>query len=716
MKPNRSSLPFARSAPQLLLPAFAACLLAVPSAAVGQKSAHTPAHKLHQTVPTIAPVPAPLAPQADEARKQADAYYHAMLAHNYEEDAMSGGQPELAKQAITEYEAALADDPASPQLHTALAELYFRTGQEPQAIEAAKAEVARNPNSLPAHKLLGRIYLRALGDGQGPPQAHTLQMAIAEYTRIVQLEPDNIEDHLLLGQLYSFAKDSTHAQQQFAEAQKIDPHSEEVVLNMARIDSERNDLHGAVQVLSSLPDGDQTAKTEYALGATYDQLKQPKQAITAYRKSLALEPDNLDVERALAQSLRSDGQNKAALDAYDDIIAGDPSDSSAYLHAAEIERAEGRYTEALGNLQKAASLATDSLEIAYDEAVVYQKLGRYAEAEQMLQRLVAASEHTTGKYTDGEKNNYALFLDHLASVYRDENRTDDAIATWNKMLPLGGDYTLSAYGAEVDTLREAHEYDKGLALLQQATAKFPKNRGLELALANQWVMVGKPDQGIELAKTLLNGTPADRDVYLSMAQIELSAKKWKNAEGFLDKASALSVTNGEKVAVLLERGMLADRQKHYDAAEDNYKQALAIDPDNSLVLNDYGYMLADRDVRLNEALSMLQKSNKLDPDNYATLDSLGWAYFKMGQYALAENNLLKATQHSAQDPTVHEHLGDLYEKTDRLQQAASQWEESLKLAAKTDPGDVESGESSRVQKKLDSARVRLARSNAGVGK
>ena len=49
------------------------------------------------------------------------------------------------------------------------------------------------------------------------------------------------------------------------------------------------------------------------------------------------------------------------------------------------------------------------------------------------------------------------------------------------------------------------------------------------------------------------------------------------------------------------------------------------------------------------------------------------AYFKMGQYALAENNLVKASQHSSQDPTVHEHLGDLYEKTDRLQQAASQW-------------------------------------------
>ena len=85
----------------------------------------------------------------------------------------------------------------------------------------------------------------------------------------------------------------------------------------------------------------------------------------------------------------------------------------------------------------------------------------------------------------------------------------------------------------------------------------------------------------------------------------------------------------------------------------------------------------------------------------------------MGQYALAENTLLKASQRSSQDATVHEHLGDVYEKTDRLKQAASQWEESLRLYSKTDPGDAEPGEGSRLQKKLDTARVKLAKEMPG---
>ncbi len=324
-------------------------------------------------------------------------------------------------------------------------------------------------------------------------------------------------------------------------------------------------------------------------------------------------------------------------------------------------------------MKKAAPLASDSLEIRYNEALVYEQLGQYPDAERLLTKMVADAEHTSGDYSAAEKNNYALFVEHLANVYQDEGHSDQAIATYNKLIPLGGDYPLNAYGAEVDVYREAHQYDKAPDTLEQAPAKYPKNRDLKLALATQLATSGKYDDGVNMAKGLLNNTPQDRNVDLTLAQIYMHAKKWKDAGEALDKAEQQSSSSEEKLAVLLQRAVLEDRQKHFDAADDNYKKALALDPNNSTVLNDYGYMLADRGTRLNDALSMIQKAVKLDPQNYANLDSLGWTYFKLGQYALAENNLLKASQRSAQDAMVHEHLGDLYEKTDRLKQAASQW-------------------------------------------
>jgi tetratricopeptide (TPR) repeat protein len=131
-----------------------------------------------------------------------------------------------------------------------------------------------------------------------------------------------------------------------------------------------------------------------------------------------------------------------------------------------------------------------------------------------------------------------------------------------------------------------------------------------------------------------------------------------------------------------------------------------------MTLNYLGYMLADHDMKLDEALSMIQKAVELDPQNYAYLDSLGWAYFKLGKYNLAEEDLRKAVERNSTDATVHDHLGELYEKTGRLKLAASQWEESLNEYGKTIPADIDPGDVGKVQKRLDSARVRLAKENS----
>jgi Flp pilus assembly protein TadD len=98
--------------------------------------------------------------------------------------------------------------------------------------------------------------------------------------------------------------------------------------------------------------------------------------------------------------------------------------------------------------------------------------------------------------------------------------------------------------------------------------------------------------------------------------------------------------------------------------------------------------------------------------NGAYLDSLGWVYFKLGQYELAEENLRQAVQREQTDPTVLDHLGELYEKTGRIRLAAAQWELSLAAYAKSAPADVEPGEVAKVQHKLENARVKLAKQDS----
>jgi tetratricopeptide (TPR) repeat protein len=656
----------------------------------------------------------PSTPPSNTSSKQepnrAAAYYHFGLAHMYEDMATNYGRPEYATRAIEEYKLALDADPGSKYLNNGLAELYLRTGRVRDAVLAAQEILKTEPNNLEAHKLLGRVYLQSLGNGQnGGPSEKVLQLAIAEYTKIVQLQSDDIESRLLLGQLYTLAHDTPHAEEQFKAAQHIDPNSEDVVLNLARLYSDSGDMTRAIEVLNAVPADDRTAKMEYALGMSYDQLKDSKNAIDAYSKAFDMESDNLDAERGLAQALLNDNQLDAALKHFEAVSAADPQDAQTYLRIAEIERRQGHYDLALTTLKKAKALASDSVEIGFNEALVDDSLGHYDEAAQALQVLVKQTTHADGQYADAEKNNRSIFLDRLANIYREQNKTEQAIQTYQLMVAMGGEYAERGYQGEVDAYRDAKQYDKATQVAQQAALAMPKDKSVQLMLASQLADTNKPEEGIKLAKAQLQGNPSDREVNLVLAQIYTRLRRWKEAADEIDAAEALSSKQDDKIYIYFLRGALDERQKHYDSAEEQFRKILAIDSNNGMTLNYLGYMLGDRGIKLDDALAMVQKAVQQDPQNGAYLDSLGWVYFKMGQYALAEANLRKAIERIGQDPQVHDHLGELYEKTGRLKMAASQWEQSLQEYARTVPADAEPGDVSKVQKKLDSARVKLAK-------
>ncbi len=662
------------------------------------------------------PPPAAAASQksGESAADLGNAYYHYMMAHEYEEMAATYGRSDYATRAIEEYKMALNDDPSSKYLNSHLAELYFRTGHIREAIVAAQDRIKQDPNDLDAHRLLAEVYLRSLSDTQqGDVSGQMLKLAIGEYEKIVQLQPNSVDDHLMLARLYAADHDSAQADAQIAAAQRIDPGSEEAALIANRFYMDLGDTKKAIQVLQSLPDDDQTPRTEFQLGSTYDQVKDTRDAVTAFRKALDLEPDNLDVERALAHDLTTLNQNDAALTAWKDIAAGDATDPEAWGQIAEIEEDQGNFSDALTAVKKARELAPDNLEYEFQEATVNDALGHLDDAVKDYSELAAATEHPSGQYSDQEKNNYALILDRLAQVYREQTRPDQAIAAYQKKASLGGDYEEQAYDEEVDTYREAREYDQAVATAREAVEKQPKSVDAKLTLARQLADTGHADEGINMAKGLLQNDPKNLEVYYQLAQIYTDLRKWKDASDVLDAADKQATKKDDQLMVAFQRAMNADRARHYDEAEADFRKVLAMDPNNALTLNNFGFMLADRGVDLDEALSMIQKAVKLEPTNYAYLDSLGWAYYRLGQYTQAEDNLQRAIARDGNDPTVHEHLGDVYEKTGQLKQAAAQWELSLNEFAHTVQADMDSNDVSKVQKKLDSARVRLAReSNA----
>ncbi len=665
--------------------------------------------------PSQAPsAPAVAAPSGPTTPDKAAAYYHFSMAHIYEEMVSMYGRADYANKAVEEYRLAIDNDPNSDYLNAGLAELYARTGRIKDAVLEAQDILKRDGNNLDAHRLLGRIYLRSLGDMQSGTQSQEiLKLAIEQYEQIVRLDPKSVEDHLLLGRLYRLNNDLVKAENEFKTGVQIQPDSEEAVTALSILYNEEGDTSRALDVLNAFPEGARSAKLYSALGYTYEQNKDYKKAIDAYQKAVDLDHDNLDSIRGLAQNLLNDGQSEAALAQYKVIAESDPSDAQTYMRMAEIYRRNGKLDEAQECLKKASAVVPESLELKYNLAVIEDAQGKYDEAITLLTQLLQKTEHTSGEYDTSEKNNRAIFLERLGTVYRESNKPQLAIDTFHRMYELGDDNAIRGYQQVIETYRDEKQWQLATTTAEEAAKKFPNDRSLQMVAASQRADMGNAGPAIEQVKSMLKGTAEDRDIYIALAQMDSRIKDWPQAEANINKALELSTKPEDKDYATFVAGSIYERQKKYELAEESFRKVLANDPKNAQALNYLGYMLADRGTRLEEALNYIRKAIALDPQNGAYLDSLGWVYYRMGNYDLAEENLRRASEKIGSDPTVQAHLGDLYQKTGHLKLATAHWQRAIEEWNKTVPAEIDTDEVAKVQKDLESAKVKLAKQTAG---
>jgi len=666
------------------------------------------------SAPDSKPTDTAQSPASPHKVDKAAAYYHYTLAHMYEEMVTAYGRSDLATKATEEYRLAIEADPSSEFLTSALAELYVKTGRIADAVREAQDIIKRDPKNLEAHKLLGRIYLRSLGDMPGSNGSdNILKLAIEQYEQITKLDPDSVDDHLLLGRLYRLGSDMQKAEAELKTAVKLDPNSEEAVTTLAMLYTDEGDTAHALKVLSSIPDASRSAKLYSALGAAYEQRKEYKNAIDAYKHAIVLDRDNLDAIRGLAQNLLNDGQFDAALEQYKVIVDSNPEDAQSYLQIAEIYRREGKYDAALDNLKKADTLAPDSAGVPYNMAMIYEAQGRYDDAVKLLQDLLKKTDKGDSALSEADRNNRALFLEHLGRIYKEQANYSAAVDTFRKMLTLGDESARSGYQEIIDTYREAKQWPQATAVAKEAVQKMPDDRDLRMVLDAQLADTGDADKAINDVRSMLKGGPEDHDVYVRLGIMYTRVKRWSDAEQALAKAEQTSAKPDDKAYVEFLRGDLYQRQKLFDQADAEFRKVLdstpPTDPQAAATLNYLGYMNADRGVKLEESLGFIKQAIALEPNNGAYLDSLGWVYFKLGKYDMAEENLNKAAVQMGSDPTVQEHLGGLYDMTGSIKLAAVHWDRAVQEWNKTVPAEQDTEAFAKVQQKLDAAKVKLAK-------
>jgi tetratricopeptide (TPR) repeat protein len=369
----------------------------------------------------------------------------------------------------------------------------------------------------------------------------------------------------------------------------------------------------------------------------------------------------------------------------------------------------GHLDEAEKNLLIAKEHEPDSLEILYNEALLYETQGRFDDAIHILSDAIA---RVRAKPSASDADALGILYELLGGLYRDKDDTANAVRAYQDMGNLSPLQAKRASVLVIEAYRAGHQIDQALAEVHKDMAADPSDRGYQFSYANLLAEKGQTADAVKYLQGMLTGGPQDADVYLNLAQVQERGRLYDDARKSAQQAEQISTANSDKEMAWFLQGAVAEREKNYDQAEIEFKKVLAQDPQNGEALNYYGYMLAERGVRLAEAVSMIQRSLQEDPANGAFLDSLGWAYYKQNQLGEARKYLEQAISRTPHDPTVLGHLGDVYDKMGETERAAQLWERAQAEWQHVLPPDYEPDRVAQLEQKLSMVKKRLAQKSA----
>jgi tetratricopeptide (TPR) repeat protein len=352
-----------------------------------------------------------------------------------------------------------------------------------------------------------------------------------------------------------------------------------------------------------------------------------------------------------AMALDFAGRNAEALAAYQSAAGGGMFIPPAVERHADLLVRTGAQTQALALLRSDANRANPALASAADRI----DAGSYAS-----QPLTPARGAAVGLYG-------------LAAIFKQEHDDTNALAALSLSLAL--DPRLDASRVMFAQMQGAlGHFDTARAMLDRVPADSPYAAGADVTEA--WLLVdqGREDEALAIVRAAAE--TGDLRARRALADMHRNLRNYDQAEPIY---SELIEQTPNEWRLYFARGAARERLGRWPEAEADFRHALELSPEQPDVMNYLGYTWIDRGENMQEGLAMIQRAVALRPMSGAIIDSLGWAYFKMGDYAQALDNLERAIELSPADPTLNDHLGDIYWRLGRRIEARFQWQRALTL-------------------------------------
>ncbi len=293
----------------------------------------------------------------------------------------------------------------------------------------------------------------------------------------------------------------------------------------------------------------------------------------AYRKAADSQPDDVNHRKELAQTLLNEEKYPEALEQYQRLSQMDADDPDNYLRLAEIYRQIKQLDKAEQNVLLAKQRAPNSLEVIYYEAAIYEDEGRFDESIRVLSDAVTAVK-TESEFTPARRRTLAILYQQLGQLYSETSNYTAAVNTYEEMLRLGPEEDRRARVLIIDAYRDARDMPKALDAAHKAVDAYPKDRPILIAQALLLGENAQADQAAAKLRALLDGTPADFEIQLDIAQVYEQVKRWPDAEQAIHAAEKIEPDSSGKEMTGFLLGAIFERQKKYDQAEEEFRKVL----------------------------------------------------------------------------------------------------------------------------------------------
>lgn len=432
------------------------------------------------------------------------------------------------------------------------------------------------------------------------------------------------------------------------------------------------------------------------LANIFVQQEKIEEAVTLYEEILKLDPENEPVNTRLGILYSHLGDYDTAEHIFRDLLARDLDSYFTTLSLARLLNQKDEYTEATMFYEKALSLNW-SKELAFEIGYLYSSHKDYEQALRL---------YTT--ITENDKFDERGLLSRIQTLL-DLNRLSDAetelqhVRQFSKQ-PEKIDLIMSKVYLQQEKIEEAKklleqlnnqpepyearymlallayrqkQYNESLHYVDQiptSSDNFEEATYLKVKILQQQQ---KSDEAIVLLDRYLQDESSSSPLFYALLSSLYVNQEHKNqALTALKKGVSVFPANYQ---LHFEYGLLLEKNSQTQEALVEMGKVLELQPDHADALNFIGYTLADKNIRLDEALKYILHAIELKPDNGFIIDSLGWVYFRMGEFEKAVKTLEHAVSLQPNDPHIFEHLGDSYNALGDVRNAHKAYQEAYKL-------------------------------------